>query len=314
MFDTYFSFFVSRAESAQAQAQDVNPDPYGYRPTPAVCVLFLVLFGASTFIHFWQAIAYRKWFFLYTAVFAGLIELAGWSGRFWSSQNLSNGNAFLIQIVCTIIAPTPLLAANFIILARMIEKLGHSYSRLGPRLYSRIFLSCDIIALVVQGAGGGIASGHVSRSVLNLGSHIMLGGIIFQLGVMICFIFLATEYFWRYSRDRPIRTTQSLTPVIMSSKMELLVYAGMFNSGCLFIRSIYRTIELADGFDGKVIQTQWLFNLFDATMVVLAMFIYNFAHPGLLMVEDRDVTVDKNFNESQEYLPMESSTNLDLKV
>lgn len=101
-------------------------------------------------IHLCQAFMYRKWFFLYTAVFAGFIELAGWSGRLWSSQNVDNSDAFTIQyvifvlhctsyfdnlrrIICTIVAPTPLLAANFIILSRIIRKLGESYSRLSPR-------------------------------------------------------------------------------------------------------------------------------------------------------------------------------------
>ncbi|KIK54936.1 hypothetical protein GYMLUDRAFT_76833 [Collybiopsis luxurians FD-317 M1] len=304
MFETYstsLNSLVSRANSTQTDAQEVNPDPYGYKPTFAVCILFLSLFGVSTFIHFCQAIAYRKWFFLYTAVFAGLIELAGWSGRLWSNQNLSNNNAFLIQIVCTIIAPTPLLAANFVILARIIKKLDDCYSRLGPRLYSRIFLSCDIIALVVQGAGGGIASGTVNQDVVNLGSHVMLAGIVFQLVVMICFMMLAMEFFYRYSSDLPIRKARIVKPVIISNRMEVLVYAGMFNTICLFIRAIYRTVELADGFDGEVIRTQWLFNFFDATMVVLAMFTYNFAHPGRLLEEDND----ENDSESLRRLPMD---------
>lgn len=34
------------------------------------------------------------------------------------------------RIVTTIIAPTPLVAANFIILGRIIQRLGSKYSRL----------------------------------------------------------------------------------------------------------------------------------------------------------------------------------------
>ncbi|KAE9404180.1 RTA1-domain-containing protein [Gymnopus androsaceus JB14] len=294
MLDTYLTSltsFVSR-DSTTTQAQQVQQSPYGYTPTFAVCILFLTLFGVSSFVHLCQAIAYRKWFFLYTAVFAGLIELAGWSGRIWSSENVDNGNAFLIQIVCTIIAPTPLLAANFVILARIIRKLGDSYSRLGPRLYSRIFLSCDLVALVVQGGGGGIASGNnIPRAQLNLRKTFMRywQEFVFQLIVMICYMTLATEYFWRFSRQRPVRRATEIEmrkPAVINDRLQLLIYALMFNTGCLFIRAIYRTIELADGFDGKVIQTQWLFNFFDATMVVFAMYTFNLAHPGRLLDED----------------------------
>ena len=37
------------------------------------------------------------------------------------------------RIVCTIIGPTPLLAANFIIFGAIIRILGPMYSRIGPR-------------------------------------------------------------------------------------------------------------------------------------------------------------------------------------
>jgi hypothetical protein len=46
---------------------------------------------------------------------------------------------------------------------------------------SRIFLSCDVIALVVQAAGGAMASMANTREGAETGSKIMLGGIFFQL-------------------------------------------------------------------------------------------------------------------------------------
>jgi hypothetical protein len=96
------------------------------------------------------------------------------------------------RIISLIISPTPLIAANFIILGRLIAKVGPEYSRLNPRLCtSRALLrayveltgvqtlasSCpaygsllpiihssansylqDLVALVIQAAGGAIAS------------------------------------------------------------------------------------------------------------------------------------------------------------
>lgn len=49
-----------------------------------------------------------------------------------------------IRIVATVIAPTPLLASNFIILGMLIRHLGERYSRLGPKLcerYGSVFIS-----------------------------------------------------------------------------------------------------------------------------------------------------------------------------
>jgi len=36
-------------------------------------------------LHLWQAIKFRMWWLLPTAVFAGILEVFGWSARLWSS-------------------------------------------------------------------------------------------------------------------------------------------------------------------------------------------------------------------------------------
>ena len=95
--------------------------PYGYVPTRAISFLFLALFGLSTGalmdnptyivnevlmldlgMHFIQAIYFRLWFLLPTVVLCGLGELVGWSGRLWSSYNIQEDNAFLMQYVCRV--------------------------------------------------------------------------------------------------------------------------------------------------------------------------------------------------------------------
>ena len=44
------------------------------------------------------------------------------------------------RISCTIIAPTPLVAANFVILGMIIDKLGDHYSRLSTKWCKRMNL------------------------------------------------------------------------------------------------------------------------------------------------------------------------------
>nr|VWO96814.1 HTH CENPB-type domain-containing protein [Ganoderma boninense] len=114
---------------------------YGYLPTQWVCSTFSFLFVLATAIHFGQAIRYRAWWLLPTVVLAGMGELAGWGGRLWSSFQPLAQSPFTIQIVCTIVAPTPLIGAIFITFGRLSVYLGEQYSRLSARLYSRIFLT-----------------------------------------------------------------------------------------------------------------------------------------------------------------------------
>ncbi len=65
----------------------------------------------------------------------------------------------------------------------LISRLGARYSRLSPKWYIILFCCCDIISLVVQAIGGGSAATAVSTDGdPEKGGHIMLGGIVFQMG------------------------------------------------------------------------------------------------------------------------------------
>ncbi|KAJ6481037.1 RTA1-like protein [Mycena sanguinolenta] len=270
------SFVLSR------DATPVDDSQYGYIPHEYVAIIFLALFGLSTALHVGQATYYRMWWLFPTACLCGLGELVGWAGRLWSSFSPDLGNPYMMQITTTIISPTPLIAVNFILLSRIVTRLGPCYARLTPRWYTILFLSCDIVALVVQGAGGGIASASDTTSGANLGANIMLAGIVFQFVAIIVYSTLAGDFLRRYHTDRSVRGA-SVDRGVMDSKLKTMIGALAFSTLVLFIRSIYRIIELATGWNGRIIETEVYFNVLDGGMVVLAIFTINFAHPGRLL-------------------------------
>ncbi|GJE86154.1 RTA1 domain-containing protein [Phanerochaete sordida] len=263
--------------------------PYNYVPTLWICALFVALFSLSALIHLVEAIYTRLWFMIPTAVLACITEVIGWSGRLWSSKNPSLLDPFLMQISTTIIAPTPLVAANFVILGQLITRLGPQYSRLSAVWYTVVFVSCDVIALVIQAVGGGAASTAVNqnRSPAN-GGHIMLAGIAFQLAAITIYMTLATEFILRFLYNRPVRKVRGANAkpdaVHYLERKTLLMLGGLFLSSlAIFIRSIYRTIELSDGWNGRIISTQRYFDWLDGGMITLATFTINIFHPGFLL-------------------------------
>ncbi|KAF8965859.1 RTA1-like protein [Flammula alnicola] len=271
---------------------------YGYLPSRAVAIVFLAFFGISMLAHAAQAVKYRLWFMLLTAVLCGALEILGWSGRLWSSFSPLASTPFQIEITCTIVAPTPLLAANFVIFGRIIRQLGAGYSRLKPRLYTIIFTTCDVVSLVVQGLGGGIAATAPDLAGANRGANIMLGGIVFQLIVIIVYAVCAIEYFVRYHKRAPVSSgtiirddksagSNDAVRGTFTPKLRLMSYALIFSTTCLFIRAIYRIIELGDGWNGRVIHTQVYFNVLDGAMVILVIYTTNFLHPGVLLAPPR---------------------------
>ncbi|RDB18400.1 Uncharacterized protein C17G6.02c [Hypsizygus marmoreus] len=282
--------------------QEQSDSPYNYIPSRSVAIIFVVLFGISTVAHTGQAIYSRIWWLFPTICICGIVEVAGWSGRLWSSFNATNSDAFMLQICATILAPTPLLAANFVILGRIIRRLGTSYSRLPPRWYTIIFCTCDFVSLIIQGTGGGLAaSADVDATP---GANVMLGGIVFQLVTISVYSALAVEFFVRFIHDRPVdpkrndSTATLLTSLKspMTPKLKTMFIALAFSTVCLFIRAVYRTIELTDGWSGRIISTEIYFNVLDGAMIVLAIYTMNFVHPGIFLRDDEDPKVIEKRN------------------
>lgn len=270
-----------------ARASDVGP--YNYIPTTWICIMFLSLFGVSTLLHVGQAGWYRLWWMYPTACLCGAAEVLGWGARLYSSYYPASMNPFDIQITATITAPTPLIAANFVTLEYIIKILGPRYSRLSPRLYTIIFCTCDLISLTIQGAGGGMAAIAVNNGDDPTdGSNVMLAGIIIQMTAITLFVILATEFLLRFNFDKPVRRSpDEFDPSAskgMDRNMKIALYSMAFNTTCLFVRAVYRTVELTDGWNGPIISNELYFNVLDASMIILAIYTVNLFHPGRLVM------------------------------
>ncbi|KAH9886267.1 RTA-like protein [Cubamyces lactineus] len=163
------------------------------------------------------------------------------------------------------------------------------------RLDSRIFLTIDIVSLLVQAGGGSISSGNNNVKVAQIGSDITLGGIIFQLVALTVFAVLLVEYIVRRHKDHPFKrrdVNDTERAAMLSGNLggrsvqraaKRLAIMLCLTTTLLGIRAIYRTVELSDGWNGKIIKTQWLFIVFDGVPVFGTMLILNILHPGSLL-------------------------------
>ncbi|KAI0669855.1 RTA1-domain-containing protein [Trametes maxima] len=276
--------------SSDSTAND-HTNLYGYNPTKSVCIIFVILYIVSTLLHGWQATRSRAWWLLPTVVLAGLAEVVGWVARTKSAYDPTLRMAYIVQTSILVLAPTPFVAALFIGFGRIASRLGDEYSRLNPRLYSRIFLTCDILSLVIQGGGGGMAATATNDpDKSRLGSNIILGGLVIQIISMTFFCYFMGEFAWRRAADRPFRKRDNIAHSHrdMDRPMKMLIIGICISTVLIYIRSVYRIIEFANGFDGPIAHTQVLFNVFDGMMVTLAMYTLNFMNPGTLLKATAD--------------------------
>jgi hypothetical protein len=107
------------------------------------------------------------------------------------------------------------------------------------------------------------------------GTHIMVAGIVFQLFSITIFVFCAADFIRRVMRRRLLQTvTGSVVPLFAAMILSIV---------CIYIRSIYRTIELSQGWDGYLITHESYFIALDGAMMVISVAVFNVLHPGWML-------------------------------
>jgi hypothetical protein len=99
--------------------------------------------------------------------------------------------------VCLTLGPAFISAAIYLCLARIVVVYGEEYSRLKPRTYSLLCASFDLVALLLQSAGGAIAVSADTKTLSDTGIYIMLGGLAFQAFSLILFMSLWAKFYMR---------------------------------------------------------------------------------------------------------------------
>lgn len=135
-------------------------------------------------------------------------------------------------LICLTIAPAFFTAAIYLCLGRIVIVYGEDISRLRPRTYTIIFITCDVIALILQAAGGAITSIADSdqQDLSDMGVNIMIAGLAFQVASLTLFIALATEFALRV-RKAPEEMRNAFTGSIRKGlKWRLFLWGESANS------------------------------------------------------------------------------------
>jgi hypothetical protein len=167
-------------------------------------------------------------------------------------------------------APAFFTAGIYVILGRLIRMFGRHVSPIGPNTYLYIFCPADIISLVIQAIGGGQAASAYAKTPpgdTSTGTHIMVAGIVFQLFAVLIFSFL---FGWVI-----IKALKSHGPDLRERKIIAILVGVSLSVICVIIRSIYRTIELSQGWTGYLITHQSYFIGLDGVMMIIAVGIFN---------------------------------------
>jgi len=131
---------------------------YGYYPSISANGFFTGFFGLCLIIQLVLGIRYKTWTYLIALGLGCLGECLGYVGRIMLYNNPFDSAGFQIQICCLIISPAFVSAGIYLTLKHAVISFGESWSRFRPAMYTYIFIAGDLVSLVLQGVGGGIAA------------------------------------------------------------------------------------------------------------------------------------------------------------
>jgi uncharacterized membrane protein YhaH (DUF805 family) len=189
----------------------------------------------------------------------------------------------MLQIITLIIAPTFFTAGAYLILGQLIRIWGPEVSPISPRVYLYIFCTSDVFALVLQAIGGALASTASDSSNGNTkpGTNIMVSGIVFQLASMTVFVlFLAIALLRLRRRGKEGSFSQH------EGGIHRVIAALLLSITTIYIRSIYRTIELVQGWNGFLITHEPYFIALDGAMMTIAVIVFNIFDPAVLLNDE----------------------------
>ncbi|GAA6005230.1 hypothetical protein JCM10207_002905 [Rhodosporidiobolus poonsookiae] len=247
-------------------------DPYGYGaqgPALTMNAVFIAFFGLSGLAHIVQLAITRRYWWMAVMPIGGALEVLGWSARVWSHFNLP-ADGFIIQICVLVIAPTFFSAAIYWAGGLILADVAPSRSWLSAKWFKISFVTADVVSLVIQGIGGGMAGSAADDqpNQLETGSNVMLAGIIVQLVVMV--VFSGYMCAWAWIARSEIRKS--------GTRMQLMLAALAVSSAAIIIRGGYRTAELNEGFRGELALDENMI-LLDAIPVLIATWVLNIVHP-----------------------------------
>lgn len=289
----WFDFCLKNHEDPVCDP-NIIPSFYGYRLSLAANAALLGLFGASFLAYIvTYAVTRRGLAFTLAFAFGIILEILGYGGRIMSALNQWDENGFLMQICCLTIGPAFLAGGIYLCLRRIVYAFGPENSRIKPEVYTRFFIPCDLISLILQAVGGALAStASHNNEPTETGDRIMIAGLAFQVLTLLIFIIVTLDFALRVVRRRRAlgaehALDQSATAVATRRSLRFrgFLAALALATVCIFWRSVFRVAELSQGWDGPLMKRQGLFIGFEGVMIIVACLGLNVFHPSFCFKE-----------------------------
>ncbi|KAJ5890824.1 uncharacterized protein N7473_007052 [Penicillium subrubescens] len=246
---------------------------YYYTPSTAAAVIFTVLFGLSSLLHFYQLVRTRTWFMIPFLVGA-ILETIGYIGRLLASfeaPDFTKG-PYIMQSALILIAPAFLAASIYMTLGRIIYMLeAEKLSIIRVGWLTKTFVAGDVLSFLMQASGAGLM---VQGSNPSTGEHIIIGGLFVQIIFFGLFTISAIVFQYRIAKAP---TTRSIELKGLWNRHMIALYTA---SILILIRSVIRVVEYLQGYDGYLMKHEVFLYVFDALLMFITVLVLQYEHPS----------------------------------
>ncbi|KAK6897339.1 Sphingoid long-chain base transporter RSB1 [Candida tropicalis] len=275
-------------------------------------IVYLAVYSAIFLYYILMLFKSKYWWFNITFFIGYGMEFIGFLGRVLAVGHEDQLGTYTMQNFCLTVSPAFIMGGVYFIFGQMVVIHGSEFSILPPMWYSYFFITLDVCTILIQAAGGGISA---SGSGGNLGTTLMIIGVATQVASMSIFLFFWFEFlikcYFKYSKQDGSRGP--LTERSFSNFMKLLFntpstrgyranyldekYDSRYykiRQGRLFgwfplaitiavvavyIRCVYRVVELAQGWGGYLMTHEIYLLVLDASMITICGLVFIPFHP-----------------------------------
>ncbi|ODO07272.1 integral membrane protein [Cryptococcus wingfieldii CBS 7118] len=247
-------------------------NPLRYIPNRAIniaaAVLYFVVAAVLTFHSF-----RRKANYFLALVIGCWCEGIGLVLRVAFRSNPHSTGLYIVCYLFVVLSPCAFLAGDYILMGRLVSYLD-AHERLRPLRAAKvswIFIISDVVTFLIQAAGGGLSTAK-DIDVAETGGHIFLAGIAIQMASFLFFSITWVIFGVRtWKEDKALWNREGWKP---------LFWALGFTCICFLIRSIYRTIELSQGYIGYIAVHERYYLGLDCLPLLLGVATYMYFWPG----------------------------------
>jgi len=172
-----------------------------YIPTFAGNMTYGGIFLFVLMLQVFFGVKYKTWGFMAGMICGLILEIVGYAGRILLHDNVFERDYFIIYLVGLTIGPAFLSASIYLCLGRIITVFGTGLSLLKPKLITWLFVSCDLVSLILQSVGGAITSVSDDADGHQLGVDIMMAGLWSQVISLSIFIIVCSQFAFRVVRN-----------------------------------------------------------------------------------------------------------------